>query len=69
MPVASAGRSPLAIAMSVATGVLDEWLQRSIPGRQSDAADLVADGVGATTGAWLVLPVVGRLLSGTTRRP
>jgi VanZ family protein len=62
-------RRALAIAMAVVTGLLDEWLQRSIPGRQSDVADLVADGVGATIGAWLALPVVGRLLSRTTRRP
>ena len=55
-------RRALAIAMAVATGLLDEWLQRSIPGRHSDVADLVADGVGATIGAWLALPVVGRLL-------
>jgi VanZ family protein len=62
-------RRALAIAMAVATGLLDEWLQRSIPGRHSDVADLVADGVGATISAWLALPVVGRLLSRTTRRP
>lgn len=55
-------RRALAIAIAVCTGLLDEWLQRSIPGRQSDVADLVADALGATVGAWLALPVALQLL-------
>ena len=51
-----------AIAAAVATGLLDEWLQRSLPGRQADVADLVADAIGATIGAWIALPVALRLL-------
>ena len=33
-----------------AFGALDEWHQRFIPGRMSDAADLVADVIGAGVG-------------------
>jgi VanZ family protein len=51
-----------AVAAAVCTGLLDEWLQRSLPGRQADVADLVADAVGAVVGAWLALPVARQLV-------
>ncbi|MBY0437862.1 MAG: VanZ family protein [Burkholderiales bacterium] len=61
--VALGGRQrTAAIAIAVCTGILDEWLQRSLPGRQSDGADLVADALGALAGAWLALPVARQLL-------
>lgn len=52
----------LAIAAAVCTGLFDEWLQQSIPGRLSDVADLVADALGATVGAWIALPVALQLV-------
>jgi len=50
-----------AVAAAVCTGLLDEWLQRSLPGRQADMMDLVADALGASARAWLALPVMARL--------
>lgn len=49
--IALGGRRSAAVALAVATGVLDEWLQRALPGRQPDVLDLVADAVGAAIGA------------------
>ncbi len=34
-------------------GVLDEWHQRSIPGRDSSPYDVMADAIGAALGAWI----------------
>ena len=60
--VALGGRRRFAaIAAAVCTGMLDEWLQRSLPGRQADVADLVADALGAVAGAWAARPVALRL--------
>jgi VanZ family protein len=59
--VAAGGRRvALAIAITVATGGLDEWLQRSLPGREADVTDLVADAVGAAVGASLASILVLR---------
>jgi len=54
-------RAVLAILIAVATGALDEWLQRALPGRQADLADLLADAIGATIGAWLASMFAARL--------
>lgn len=42
-----------AIGTGLAVGAADEVYQRSVPGRQSSLADLAADVVGATLGAFL----------------
>ena len=41
----------VAFAVVATFGALDEWHQRFVPGRTTDAADLVADIVGAGVGA------------------
>jgi VanZ family protein len=46
-----------AIVVAVLYGISDEFHQSFVPGRTSDAADVVADGTGATVAggiAWLV---------------
>ncbi|MBC7781819.1 MAG: VanZ family protein [Proteobacteria bacterium] len=47
-----------AILLAVATGALDETLQRWLPGRDSDFADLAADAIGATLAAWITVHMV-----------
>ncbi len=37
----------LAVCLTIAYGIVDEWHQSFVPDRQSDAADLAADGLGA----------------------
>lgn len=54
-------RVVLSIMIAVGTGALDEWLQRALPGRQADLADLLADAVGATIGAWLAAMLAARV--------
>jgi VanZ family protein len=44
-------------------GVLDEWIQSRVPGRDPDLFDLVADLLGAATGAWLAARALRRLKS------
>jgi VanZ family protein len=46
-------RTPLAIALAIAYGVLDEIHQGFTPGREPSASDVVADAIGACVGAWL----------------
>lgn len=45
--------APLAVASATAHGVLLEWLQKSVPGRSAEVADVVADAVGSFLGVWL----------------
>lgn len=47
-------------------GVSDEWHQSFVPGRSMSGYDLIADGVGATLGAFVVGVVLLRL---GTRQP
>lgn len=61
-------RLPLAIALGVAWGALDELHQRFTAGRQSDAWDLAADAVGATVGAFAAWGVYHALRRRRTRR-
>jgi VanZ family protein len=42
----------VAILIACAWGILDEIHQAFVPGRSSDAADLLADAIGATAGAF-----------------
>lgn len=42
----------LAILLASLYGLLDEWHQSFVPGRHSDALDLVADFVGAALGSF-----------------
>lgn len=49
-----------AAAAAVAYGLTDEWHQSFVPGRSADAADVVADAVGAVLaagglGAWSIM--------------
>lgn len=44
----------LIVLLCVAFGVLDEWHQSFIPGRQADPLDLLRDAVGATIGLWIM---------------
>lgn len=46
----------------VGIGMLDEFLQRSIAGRESSLSDLSADVVGVTLGLWLASWLLSRLL-------
>ena len=41
----------LAVAVTIAYGVSDEWHQLFVPGRTADRADVVADAIGALVGA------------------
>lgn len=41
-----------AIALTILFGISDEIHQSFVPGRDASVADLVADAVGATIGAW-----------------
>lgn len=38
---------PLSALISVAYGLFDEWHQAGVPGRDSSAGDLMADGIGS----------------------
>jgi VanZ family protein len=44
----------LAGLLTVGYGVFDEWHQSFVPGRESSAADLLRDAIGAAVGIWLV---------------
>jgi hypothetical protein len=46
--------------LAAAVGAIDEWGQRSVPGRFSSALDLLADVTGALLGAWLCFRTVRR---------
>lgn len=60
--IALGGRRRMAaVVLAVATGVLDEWLQRALPGRQPDLLDLLADAVGAIVGACAAGPAARRV--------
>ena len=41
------------LAVGLAWGGLDEWIQSAVPGRFSDAGDWAADALGSAAGAWL----------------
>ncbi len=43
----------LAFVGAALFGGMDEWIQSSVPGRVSCAADWAADSIGALAGAWL----------------
>lgn len=47
------GRVGLAWVICVAYGLTDEWHQSMVPGRVTDLADWIADGVGAALGVAL----------------
>jgi len=54
-----------AVLIAIATGAVDEWLQRDLPGRQPELVDLLADTLGAFAGCWVssvLLPLVVRVL-------
>ncbi|HEX7039380.1 MAG TPA: VanZ family protein [Trueperaceae bacterium] len=54
------GRPLVAAALAVLYGASDEVHQAFVPGRSSDALDLVADTAGAALGAWLVARALRR---------
>ena len=54
------GRPALAAALAALYGVTDEVHQAFVPGRRSDALDVVADAVGAAVGAWLAWRLLSR---------
>lgn len=47
-------RMAVALAVGIGVGVLDETYQRTVPGRDVDALDVVADALGASLGSTLV---------------
>lgn len=50
----SGGKRPLlAVVITLAFGMLDEWRQQFLPGRSIDWVDLVADGIGAVCAVYL----------------
>ena len=50
-----------AVLLSTVYGISDEWHQSFVPGRTPDGMDVLADMVGASLGAAMVL-VLGRML-------
>ena len=44
------GRALVAVAIATVYGATDEWHQSFVPGRAADAADLLADAIGAAAG-------------------
>lgn len=48
----TAATALLAIALSTAYGVTDEFHQTFVPGRSAEVNDLVADAIGSATGAF-----------------
>lgn len=56
------GRVPLLWIIVVGLGVLDEWQQMTIIGRQASALDLLADIAGISVGLWLVGWLCQRIL-------
>jgi VanZ family protein len=62
----------LAVLVAVLWGLLDEIHQAFVPGRSSDALDLVADGAGAVVGASLrklIFFATGRLAPSRGQSP
>jgi VanZ family protein len=47
----------LSVVLSTLYGLSDEWHQSFVAARTADAADLLADAVGAAAGAWIWLKV------------
>ncbi len=51
---ATPGRTiAFAVVLGIAFALLDEFHQSFVPGRSTEALDLVADAVGVSAGAWL----------------
>lgn len=50
----------LAMLLAVLYGLTDEWHQSFVPGRKSDALDVLADAVGALLGSGIVWMVTQR---------
>jgi VanZ family protein len=59
-------RVPVLWLLVVGIGLMDELQQRTIAGRESSVADLLADMAGVTLGLWLASWLLSRLL---VRRP
>lgn len=55
LPSRRSGRTLLLIGLlTVGYGVLDEWYQSFVPGRECSAADLLRDAIGAAVGIFAV---------------
>lgn len=52
------GDAVLAVVFSVAYGVIDEYHQSFVPGRDATAWDVAKDAAGALIGAWLYARVI-----------
>ncbi len=73
-PRFDAARAGLVLALVLAYGVIDEWHQMRVPGREPSAFDIVTDLTGALAVLWIVfylgergasdLGLAGRLLAG-----
>lgn len=48
-------RTMIAVALAILYGVSDEWHQSFVPERSADAADVLADAIGASVGGAAVL--------------
>ena len=49
------GSVVLGVAACVACGALDEWNQRTVPGRAADWRDVAAGAAGGTLGGWILV--------------
>jgi VanZ family protein len=57
-PALRRGDAVLAVVISVAYGISDEYHQSFVPGRDATAWDVAKDTVGAVIGAWLYARVI-----------
>ncbi len=65
------GLAALAVVVTVAYGVSDEWHQAFVPGRTSDVYDVLADATGAIVGAavcWMLGLIPPRRIISRSRR-
>lgn len=61
LPARRSGRALLLVGLlTVGYGVVDEWHQSFVPGRECSAADLLRDAIGAAVGIFAMHLITGR---------
>mgnify|MGYP001180919595 CR=1 FL=1 len=55
--------------LTVGYGVLDEWHQSFVPGRQCSAGDVLRDALGAAVGIWAMRSFAALKMARSTARP